>query len=792
VVHRTVRPPRVAVLISDSEGWEPGALRMMENYSRTWGGGGGALLACSSNWSVHAAFWSLLAAYDPDQVAAYIPTFRGWQMANPSAYEAWLDQEAAKWTTEHGGTIGEAKVLLSEDHLLRAQMGGWPVPDSLHIQTRQRLAPFGSKQLTIHPSYRADNAPEGQLTDISRLYWVPDRIRMPDVHRLPARLQVLINSRVGGLAPSHLKAAIDRGSSVETILTSDEDIEDMLEFAWTGRIESSRLEYLRIAAIAQGLPSPPERPHLSPQFLASTPMKQSEYGCAWKVRWRPTLDADPVVLVVGDSASDFAWAFTRERCVAPTLWCPYSEGLEDNLGPAILKTLARVIVQLSNVQGEPVPILVTTLSLPDDQIDTFIRLLGAEPWIQNGAELRRVPLADVPIDRTRVLLDTERFDDVFRAVFVNNALASQLDVAVPTDARSSDPMVLKWQIDYSIEGSTLPVRWAISPILDEDSNTRSVRSGADGTSYISHGQGFVVAGATLQQMLVRPQLRIPDASEVFASLLGAEVRMEESSAGHYTHRSIDLWGDIDSLTSDLSSQNISDLLHAWLAVSPSSVDPGVFCSGRRFLCLDDAIAASGLPGEELRSVIDRYARRSILRRGLVLGCQRCSNADFYPLEDIGPGFQCSRCRQIDDINLASWKMPLEPSWYYALDEVVYQLLKLDGRVPLLALANMKKGSRSFLYMPEVHLEGPGLDMEIDLWAIVDGRIVLGEAKKSDEMESRARAERQRCAELASVVERITADTFVLATAAPVWSNRTSLEMRKALDPSVRLVTLCGL
>jgi hypothetical protein len=765
---------------------------MLENYSRTWGGGGGALLTYSSTWSVHAGFWPLLAAYDPDQVGAYIPTFRGWQMANLPAYEAWLDREATKWIADHGGTIDEAKVLLSEDHLLRAPIGGWPIPDSLQIKTRQRLAPFGSKQLTIHPSYRADNAPEGQLTDINRMVWFPDRIRLLDVHRLPERLQVLINSRVGGLAPSHLKAAIERGSSVETTLTSDDDLEDMLELAWTGRIESSRLEYLRIVANAQGPPSPPERPHLSPQFLASTPMKQSEYGCAWKVRWRPTLDIDPVVLVVGDSASDFAWAFTRERCVGPTLWCPNSEGLDVNLGPAIIQTLARVLVQVSNVQGEPVPILVTTLSLSDEQIGAFIKLLRAEPWLQNGAELRLVPLADIPIERTRVLLDTERFDDVFRAVFVGNALASQLDVALPTDARTSDPMVLKWQIDYSIEESTLPVRWAVSPILDEDGSTRSVRSGADGTSYISHGQGFIAAGATLQQMLVRPQLRIPDASQVFASLLGTEVRMEESSAGHYTHRSIDLWGDIDSLTGDLSSQNISDLLHAWLAVTPSSVDPGVFCSGRRCLSFDDAVAVSRLAGEELRSVIDRYARRNIVRRGLVLGCQRCSNADFYPLEDIGPGFQCSRCRQIDDINLASWKMPLEPSWYYALDEVVYQLLKLDGRVPLLALAKLKKGSRSFLYMPEVHLDGPNLDMEIDLWAIVDGRIVLGEAKKGNEIEPKARAERQRCAELASVVERITADTFVLATAAPVWSNRTSLEMKNALDPSVRLVTLCGL
>jgi hypothetical protein len=204
------------------------------------------------------------------------------------------------------------------------------------------------------------------------------------------------------------------------------------------------------------------------------------------------------------------------------------------------------------------------------------------------------------------------------------------------------------------------------------------------------------------------------------------------------------------------------------------VEPGVLVHLRRFLSLESATAASGLPEQEVRALLDRYVASSILQRGFLLSCARCNDTSFYRIEDVGQLFQCSRCHRENLLVGGAWRRDhAEPVWFYELDEVVLQALEHNASVPLLALNEVSKKARSFLYMFDSMVADPVHGrIEIDLWAIADGSIVLGEAKLQDEIEGNASQEQTRVRRLAAVARKYTADRFVLATAATTWKDRT--------------------
>jgi hypothetical protein len=80
-IETSVRPVRVAGLIADLDDWISPAQRMIELFSRTWGGSGNVLFAYAENSPIPASQWRLLERYDPDRLGYYVPTYRGLQMA---------------------------------------------------------------------------------------------------------------------------------------------------------------------------------------------------------------------------------------------------------------------------------------------------------------------------------------------------------------------------------------------------------------------------------------------------------------------------------------------------------------------------------------------------------------------------------------------------------------------------------------------------------------------------------------------------------------------------------------
>jgi hypothetical protein len=127
----------------------------------------------------------------------------------------------------------------------------------------------------------------------------------------------------------------------------------------------------------------------------------------------------------------------------------------------------------------------------------------------------------------------------------------------------------------------------------------------------------------------------------------------------------------------------------------------------------------------LRAWGDSLLERGLLVAGYVLACQECSERAWYSTEHVGQTFRCVRCHhQASVISTARLS--------FRLNEAFYQFVLHHGDVVTLTLAILRsEAEESFLYLPETTLDDGTRSREIDAAALVDGRLVLVEAKSSD-------------------------------------------------------------
>jgi len=316
MTQRSLRPPRAVTLLCSDGDWRADALRMMECYSRTWGGDGNGLAACSHSWEIAKPFWPLLRALDADHWLAFQRTQRGLRLADPAAYDTLLTNELATLTAKHGWTESEARRLLESDDYLSGPQDAWLVPTVLDQRIRHWLAPLASAQVAIRGRYKADEPPPSGLVDMCQLTYRPDQMTVLDVGRWPLSVQLLVAARTGIVSPSH-RAQLEEGGSFaqQVISVKDDDLSQVLELAWTGQVDP----IFRWMG-TEGAPRDSE--FTAEGFLTGTPLAQSRLGCSWFTKWRPGLDKEPVVVICGDSAEDFCYAFTRQRVVGNTYWLP--------------------------------------------------------------------------------------------------------------------------------------------------------------------------------------------------------------------------------------------------------------------------------------------------------------------------------------------------------------------------------------------------------------------------------------------------------------------------------------
>ena len=604
---------------------------------------------------------------------------------------------------------------------------------------------------------------------------LPDRVTVMDTSRLPLPLRVLVAMRCGGLGPRQQRLLENAGTRVHRVDVGPEDLDELLALCWRGQHDPPRVILDRDALMASRL----AEKDAAGNYVYMVPSGLSILGCQVLQRLRSWHFGKPLTLVIGSTADDFAYALALDRCGLPAWWVPEPRSIQDDsIATRMLATLAASITSEwlpFEQSGRGSGVEACSLSIPRGDLKLLCTQVDKAGFGIFGTTLSDVARATVPSWRISLVTLRDHASEPLHEPFRHEHMLRPVSAAPPSGITSTAQWGLHWWVDIEDRSRQLPNRAALHELLLADPTfaAPAIRSGRDGISYHSLRGGLLLAGEPFGQTLARPRLRFPKATTVFRHLFErAGYRLEESAAGRYRRLTTDLWGGFDALHKDWADARTRALLKSWLSKERSGTDPGISTGSRRYLSLDDSLTASGIAIEDLRGMFDRYLKRGILRRGLVLTCAHCLNTDWYPLDDIAQSFMCSRCRTVAAITKASWRADHrhadpapEPTFYYGLAEVAYQALDHDADVPIRALGDLRPNPEA-LVQDATDSEALRGDQrfELDLLALVDGRVIIGEAKKGDRLANTAREEVRQIRNLAEIAESITADEVVFATA----------------------------
>jgi len=177
---------------------------------------------------------------------------------------------------------------------------------------------------------------------------------------------------------------------------------------------------------------------------------------------------------------------------------------------------------------------------------------------------------------------------------------------------------------------------------------------------------------------------------------------------------------------------------------------------------------------EMRALLDTLLDARVLSRGYVLKCSRCRHTAFHPLGDVAATFVCRRCAHQQQLVAESWcrTPPHEPAQFYQLDELVLMALRHEVSVPAFAvdaLGGSRRKARVF-WSTELWYKGVRRS-EIDVIVLVEGRLVVGEAKVNGVLGDSQRQAAKEVAKTVTAARLLSADDVVFASTT-AW-NQTS-------------------
>lgn len=782
----SVRPARVAVRMGRYEGWEHSALRILEVLSVTWGGAHNVIVTTDDDGTSHEQLWAAIELYDPDVWASHVPTYRGYRLRDPDGFDRLVEAEAKKFAERSGDDLDRARSQIRDMLMNDGAVNAWTPPAAFWKRARERLAPHWDRQHG-HPEFlNEDGLPSGLLVDVTQLGPLPSQVLVPQVDEMPLAARVLIASRWGAVSPSARAKLEERGVRVRDVPIPEAELPNVARACWGGELWSG-LELRRAIAEALGRDPEDEQPSVDTTELDTHgPFAVSMVGLGDFVRTLPLRRDWPLVVSVGDTADDFALALTLDRCIAPALWVP-----PDLLGSDTVQTLASALSFPGVREDRDRAVHLISTSLDESRLAALANELDGALVTGRGRVSVSLP-APLPPYRPLTVMDVQRSGSVEDEIFVGDTTGRGIRAQLPTGVEPVGPLhPLSWWNDVSRGDHQLPTRWPLNEHIVARSGSWKSRARVtrDGISFCSHGLGFISAGQRLEQIVDSPRLRFLDAKTVFEILAEeAGLSLIESAAGRYASQSVRLWGGLRPLIDDLQRAVVRQILDAYQSTARSGEQPGNYIADRRYLSRDDLSGATE-GSADLTEVLDRFLLAGILRRGLCLACPQCLYFGWYDAIDVGQSFRCWRCRTETVANSTVVKGGgAEPIWYYALAEVVYQAHAHNFSVPTLALHEVSAQARSVLGMTEHRVKLPPVDgageadeVEIDIWGIIDGRIVLGEAKSSNQLESTAPDRRKKAQRLRRAAEALTADTLVLATAQDDWAPSAIEAIDEAFD-----------
>lgn len=793
-----LRPARIAVVFDGGDDWQYWARLAIYAASQVWGGAGFILIP-HRDGEVAPSLLQAASAYDPDHVVLLRVTVRHFELVRPGVQPLRLNGQLA---------TGVAREELVE------MAGTAVIDDAPGEKARQAVAEvcspyrheFESGEWTGELTALNADRTGGDLTPISGLEGVPGGSRLA----APADW--------GG--PLGIAVAAACGALVEPVPAGPPKMDD-----------EERLDLIRWLLSDGERGTPPYSAVWHPAAAVSVLPLGLETAFDWgrqglAVIQRGFAPRQPVLLVAGDEAADFALALAWDRLYGQSLWLPSdwqpSLDVSTREMTAIRLELGDFGFDASNPKGK---VQLTTTSLGQEVMTRLAEALNS-PLIHSvdqAAEPPRFAVDEPRFDRNGVTLlaVAGQFDHQFTVPVRKDDGGVVMMMPSPAPAIEDPDLALsrglRWHVDVELLGSAMPRGRGLDGqslfAPGENIYLTNVRSGRDGITYDAARLEFVPAGAAPLSRLARPRLRELGLTE-WARLLAGQSGLSFglSPAGRRAEMLRQLWDGRDSFVGSMTGR----LLPVLCAFQPSHAQsskayPGgegvVLLNGVREGYLTFAgmlkFAGEGITPADLRDGIDGLAARGVVRRGLVLGCGTCGRPSFTAIGNLAQVNQCPRCGTANVLARVQWRDPVEePSWYYDLHPVARELLADHGVVPLLLSRHLRSGSRRYDDVPELELRDTSGNpaAEADLIAVSDDEVIVAEAKSNDALGRNAKEGRRAAAKRVKLAAVLRADQIILATTRPEWSSSSITEIRSAvtghiwpagLRPAVRLITGLG-
>jgi hypothetical protein len=162
---------------------------------------------------------------------------------------------------------------------------------------------------------------------------------------------------------------------------------------------------------------------------------------------------------------------------------------------------------------------------------------------------------------------------------------------------------------------------------------------------------------------------------------------------------------------------------------------------------------------DLMGAVAGLTERGVLLMGVQARCPSCGYRAWHHIDDAKQTLQCGGCN-------AAFPMPPEPRWHYRLNSLARAAHAEHGLLPVvLVLGQLLMDARSaFLFAPCLDLfdnDDKGPVGDLDIAAILDGQLVIGEVKQSRDLFDEATF-----AKMEGVARRLLPDILLFASMDP--------------------------
>ncbi len=770
-----VRPARVAVLVDQGDPeWQDTCRRIIECFASTWGGKY-SIIVPIDGLKINSLFWNMLEAFDPDYICEYTKTGLDWKIGRPKEYEDLLQRTLQREYPNQTPPAGARAAI--ERALSQGQIQTVGITPELGKELKARLSPFYFEDRVIEYTSEARSAPDYPLTALSVILshsQHSDRLVVTSngIDGIPS---LWVESILGGMYSEQMDRIAACGVRVEQMTLGTANVFELMA-----------------AQVGRDRRAPPDYIACSPFHFSMTAL--SEYRSLTERTWEL-----PATVVAGSTFQDFALYFGLSRvrprvCWLLPLWLDAFKAAKARAqggGGAILPTEqhARALAQalISALAGREIKkIDFVSASLDDTALTSVIEDLDAGSGHAAGAIKSHGRVHESPRElfiHPRVVFNTDNFAIPTTQQVLEGKAVGFFPTPKPKGFTTIVPYEHRWITELRVEGLTYPRHPALGKWLVSHRmlGTQEARTGKQGLCYFCPSTAYF--GGDVDTILLRPELRVPQAEAVFQRLaesVGASCKL--SDKGFFSLDVVRKMGGLEYAAALIREPRHFAVLEAYLAdaKSHSTVGRYLTSSSRRYLSLADVSTILGSAPEAV-SLIDVLVGSGLMRRGVVLKCKYCRTADWFAMADLADELDCKRCTRTQTIGSKQTLGQAEPVWYYQLDEIAYLGIRNDMRVPLLALDYLRRKATSFSYAGEFELSRPNEPIpfiEIDLCCICDGTLTVGEAKATERIEGGGKRERRCLAKYREAATLLGARRFVLATS-KAWSAETVANAKTA-------------